>query len=202
MNIISRLKGIVLFVSLFYLTFYVPMSLTFYAPQWMKLNCNWHERCAMIGFDNAYKGIDELAAYFRHSDGLERFWTVKEKTHLKQVRGMFDKLLIGAVIALVMLVLTYDRKRASRYASINAVIILSLLLILPFFTTFWRDIFHPLLFNNKLWMNNRYDLSFYIMPRQFFKYTVALIIAVSVSLNIIIWLALRKSDTRDTKSSS
>ncbi len=192
MNILNRIKGIILFVSLFYLTFYIPMSLTFYAPQWMKLNCNWHERCKIIGYDNAYRGIDELASYFRHRGGLESFWTVKEKTHLKEVRGMFDKMLIGGAFALVMLILTYDRRRVPRYALINAAIILSLLLILPFFTTFWRDIFHPLLFKNNLWMNNRYDLSFYIMPRQFFKYTIALLIAISVSVNIILWLALRK----------
>jgi uncharacterized membrane protein len=197
MNILSRVKGIVLFVSLFYLTFYIPMSLTYYAPQWMKLNCNWHERCKAIGFDNAYKGIDELASYFRHQDGLERFWTLKEKTHLKEVRIMFDKMLIGAAIALVLLILTYDRNRVPRYALANAAIILCLLLVLPFFTTFWRDIFHPLLFNNKLWINNRYDLSFYIMPRQFFKYTIALLIAVSVSVNIVIWLALRKGKMKN-----
>ncbi len=196
MNILNRIKGIILFVSLFYLTFYVPMSLTFYAPQWMKLNCNWHERCKIIGYDNAYRGIDELASYFRHRGGLESFWTVKEKLHLKEVRGMFDKMLIGGVFALVLLIFTYDRRRVPRYALINAAIILSLLLILPFFTTFWRDIFHPLLFKNNLWMNNRYDLSFYIMPRQFFKYTIALLIAISVSANIVLWLALRKGATK------
>lgn len=196
MNILSRIKGVILFVSLFYLTFYVPMSLTFYAPQWMKLNCNWQERCKIIGYDNAYRGIDELASYFRHRGGLESFWTVKEKLHLKEVRGMFDKMLIGGALALVLLICTYDRKRVPRYALINAAIILSLLLILPFFTTFWRDIFHPLLFKNNLWMNNRYDLSFYIMPRQFFKYTIALLIAISVSVNIVLWLALRKGATK------
>ena len=196
MNILNRTKGIILFISLFYLTFYIPMSLTFYAPQWMKLNCNWHERCKIIGYDNAYRGIDELASYFRHRGELESFWTVKEKTHLKEVRGMFDKMLIGGAIALVLLILTYDRKRVPRYALINAAIILSLLLILPFFTTFWRDIFHPLLFKNNLWMNNRYDLSFYIMPRQFFKYTIALLIAISVSVNIVLWLGLRKGATK------
>jgi len=196
MNILNRIKGIILFVSLFYLTFYVPMSLTFYAPQWMKLNCNWHERCKIIGYDNAYRGIDELASYFRHRGGLESFWTVKEKLHLKEVRGMFDKMLIGGTFALVLLILTYDRKRVPRYALINTAIILSLLLVLPFFTTFWRDIFHPLLFKNNLWMNNRYDLSFYIMPRQFFKYTIALLVAISVSVNIVLWLALRKGVTK------
>ena len=169
------------------------MSLTFYAPQWMKLNCEWHERCGVIGYDTAYTGIDELASFFRHRGELDSFRTAKEKAHLKEVRGIFDRMLIGAVIALILLVLTYDRKKVSRNALINAAIILSLLLVLPFFTTFWRDVFHPLLFKNNLWMNNRYDLSFYIMPRQFFKYTIALIVTLSVTVNIVLWLVLRKS---------
>ncbi len=102
-------------------------------------------------------------------------------------------MLAAGAAALILLVLTYDRKRVARYALINAAIILSLLLVLPFFTTFWRDVFHPLLFKNNLWINNRYDLSFYIMPRQFFKYTVALLVLLSVAVNVILWLVLRRS---------
>lgn len=192
-RILNRLKGTALFVSLFYLTFYIPMSLTFYAPEWMKLNCEWHERCGVIGYDNAYRGIEELAAYFRHQGELLSFRTAKEKAHLKEVRGIFDRMLIGGVIALILLVLMYDRKKVSRYALINAAVILSLLLVLPFFATFWRDIFHPLLFKNNLWINNRYDLSFYIMPRQFFKYTIALLVLLSVTVNVVLWLVLRGS---------
>ena len=168
------------------------MSLTFYSPEWMKLNCEWHERCGAIGYDNAYRGIEELASYFRHQGELQSFRTAKEKAHLKEVRGIFDRMLIGGVIALILLILTYDRKKVSRYALINAAIVLSLLLVLPFFATFWRDIFHPLLFRNNLWVNNRYDLSFYIMPRQFFKYTIALLVLLSVSANVILWIVLRR----------
>lgn len=190
---IDRLKGTILFLSLFYLTFYIPMSLTFYAPLWMKLNCNWHDHCAIIGYENAYNGMEELASFFRHQGELDSFYTEKEKTHLTEVRGIFDRMFIIGVAAVILLALTYDRKRIGRYAIINAAIILSLLLVLPFFTTFWRDVFHPLLFSNNLWMNNRYDLSFYIMPRQFFKYTVALLVVLSVTLNIVVWLLCRKS---------
>ncbi|MEW6144829.1 MAG: DUF1461 domain-containing protein [Thermodesulfobacteriota bacterium] len=193
---IDRVKGLLLFVSLFYLTFYIPMALTFYFPQWMKLNCEWHERCGIIGYDNAYRGMEELSAFFRHHGGLDHFYTTKEKTHLTEVRGMFDKMLIIGIAAVVLLALTYDRKKIGRFALINAAIILSLLIVLPFFTTFWRDVFHPLLFRNNLWINNRYDLSFYIMPRQFFKYTVALIVLVSVAVNAAIWLSLRKGSKK------
>ena len=192
MKIIYKLKGIALFISLLYLTFYIPMSLTFYMPQWMKLNCGWHERCDKIGYDSAIRGIDELTAYFRHQGELQHFWTGKEKMHLEEVRGIFDKMLIVGLAAAVLIFLTFDRKRASRFALANAIIILSLLVVLPFFGTFWRDIFHPLIFKNDLWMNNRYDLSFYIMPRRFFMFTVALLIALCFGINAAIWLGLRR----------
>ncbi|MEQ9619346.1 MAG: DUF1461 domain-containing protein [Deltaproteobacteria bacterium] len=193
MRILNKLKGIALFISLLYLTFYIPMSLTFYMPQWMKINCGWHDRCDKIGYDDAYRGIEELTAYFRHQgEGLLHFWTWKEKTHLEEVRGIFDKLLIGGLAAAVLIFLTFDRRRASRYALANAIIILFLLVVLPFFGTFWKDIFHPLIFKNDLWMNNKYDLSFYIMPRRFFMYTVALLIALCFGINMAIWALLRR----------
>jgi len=172
------------------------MTITFYLPQWMALNCKWHDRCEVIGNERAIDGIDELASFFRHQGELDSFLTQKEKLHLKEVRGIFDKMFFLALISLVLLALTYDRKRVSRYALINSVIIIALLMILPFFGTFWKDIFHPLLFDNDLWQNNKYDLSFYIMPRVFFKYTVALLILLCFVINIAIWLALRRKETQ------
>lgn len=187
------IKGIFLFLSLFYLTFYLPMASTFYLPYWMKLNCEFHDRCEEIGEEESYNAISELSAFFRHQGGLDSFYTEKEKLHLEEVRGMFDNLLIAAIASVILLALSFDRRRASRFALINSALILLLLLVLPFFGTFWRDIFHPLLFKNNLWMNNQYDLSFYIMPRVFFKYTVALLTVVCFLINVAIWLGLRKS---------
>jgi integral membrane protein (TIGR01906 family) len=191
---LKKIKGLILFVSLLYLTFYIPMTLTFYFPQWMELNCGWHNRCEQIGNERSIKGINELASYFRHQGELNSFLTQKEKLHLKEVRGIFDKMLILGLVSLVILLLAYNRKRMSRYALINAAIIVVLLIVLPFFGTFWRDVFHPLLFDNDLWMNNKYDLSFYIMPREFFKYTVALLIILCFSINIALWLGLRSKN--------
>ena len=188
----KTIKATVLFISLLYITFYIPMALTFYAPAWMKFYCGFNERCEEIGIDEAEKGITELSAFFRHQGGLESFYTEKEKLHLTEVRGIFDSLFIAAAAGIILLILTFDRRRAARFALVNAVLILSLLLVLPFFGTFWRDIFHPLLFDNDLWMNNQYDLSFYIMPRAFFKYTVALLTVTCFLINILIWLGLRR----------
>lgn len=191
MAAINRIKAVLLFISLLYITFYIPMTLTFYLPQWMELNCDFHKRCEVIGSERAESGINELSSYFRHQGELDSFLTEKEKTHLKEVRGIFDKMFLAALISLVLIFLTYDRKRVARYTLINAAIILALLIVIPFFGTFWRDIFHPLLFDNDLWKNNRADLSYYIMPREFFKYTVALLIVLCFLINIAISLRLR-----------
>lgn len=192
MKFISRIKSVGLFLSLIYLTFYVPMTFTFYLPNWMEINCNWHERCRAVGTDRSEKGIRELAAFFRHQGELASFFTEKEKQHLAEVRVIFDKMFLLGLISLLILILFYNKKKLSRFALINAVIILCLLIVLPFFGTFWRDIFHPLIFDNNLWKNNKYDLSYYIMPRVFFKYTVALLILLCFSINTAICLGLRK----------
>jgi uncharacterized membrane protein len=189
---VSTLKGIILFPTLFYLTVYAPLVFIVYLPYWYKINCNWNERCDMIGYERAETGFDDLTSFFLHKGELVSFWTKKEKLHLAEVRDMFDKMFVIAIICVICLILTFDRGRVSRFAIANSAIILAFLVVLPFFTTFWREVFHPLLFNNQLWMNNRSDLSFYIMPRQFFKYTTVLLVASSVILNLAIWSLSRK----------
>ena len=146
----------------------------------------------MIGYERAEKGFDDLTSFFLHKGELVSFWTKKERLHLAEVRDMFDNMFKIAIICVIALIMTFDRRRVSRFAIANSAIILGFLVVLPFFTTFWRDVFHPLLFNNQLWMNNRFDLSFYIMPRQFFKYTTVLLIAASVILNLAIWSLARR----------
>ena len=187
----DRIKAVGLFISLIYLTFYIPMTFTFYFPQWMEINCDWHKRCQIVGTERSEKGIKELASYFRHQGELNSFLTEKEKLHLKEVRGIFDKMFFLGIFALLIIIFTYQRKRLARYALINSAIIICLLIVIPFFGTFWREIFHPLLFDNELWQNNKFDLSYYIMPRVFFKYTVALLIVSCFLINIGIWLGLR-----------
>jgi len=164
------------------------------------MNCEWHGRCRVIGIERAESGINELAAFFRHQGELDSFLTYKEKLHLKEVRGIFDTMFFVGFLSILGIIFTYKRKLVSRFALINAAIIICLLIVLPFFGTFWHDIFHPLLFDNDLWQNNRYDLSYYIMPRVFFKYTVGLLIILCFFINIIIWLALRKKSSTSVEN--
>jgi len=192
-NLVNRIKKIVLFTSLFYLGVYIPLIFIVYLPYWYRVNCNWHPRCEAVGYERAESGINDLTSFFLHKGDLATFSTKKEKLHLAEVRNIFDKMFLAFFISLILLILTFDRRSIATYALINCGIILSFLLILPFFATFWRDIFHPILFDNELWKNNRFDLSYYIMPRQFFKYTVALLITASCLFNLFTWLAFRRS---------
>ncbi|MDA2919288.1 DUF1461 domain-containing protein [Desulfobacterota bacterium AH_259_B03_O07] len=190
--LVNRIKKIVLFPALFYLGVYIPLIFIVYLPYWYKLNCNWHPRCEEIGYEKTVNGINDLTSFFLHKGDLTTFLTKKEKLHLAEVRDLFDKMFVMFFVSLILLILTFERRRVAKYALINIGIILSFLVILPFFATFWRDIFHPILFHNELWKNNRFDLSYYLMPRQFFKYTIVLLIASSCILNFLIWFAFRR----------
>lgn len=185
-------KLFILFVSLFYLSFYIPLTLIVYMPYWYKLNCNFYTRCEEIGYERSYRGIDELTSFFLHRGELTSFLTKKEKLHLTEVRGTFDEMIYIGIIAIILLIITFERRWISRFAIINTLIILSLLVVLPFFKTFWTEVFHPILFDNDLWKNNRFDLSFYIMPRKFFMYTMVLLIVTCSLLNLVTWYVFKK----------
>jgi len=192
-NIISFTKGFILFLTLLYLTIYLPLMMVIYFPTWQKLNCRWHPRCSMVGLQTAYTGMDELSSFFRHRGNLiSEQWTAKEKHHLTDVRKILDVLFLSALVSLAALILTFNRRRLSRFAIINAAVILSALAIIPVFARFWRNVFHPLLFSNRMWLNTFHDFSFYIMPRQYFKYTMVLLIVSSFLLNFLIWISLRE----------
>ena len=181
------IKNILVFISLFYLTFYIPFVLTAYNPYWMKYNCGLHGRCEKIGEDNAVSVIGNLTSFLMHKEDLGDSWRINEKIHLKEVRFIFDVMFIGAfAAALVLIILRNKRARLYKFALINILIALCLLVVLPNFKTFWRDIFHPLLFDNELWKVTRRDMLYYVTPRAFFKVTTAVIISAWVLLNILI----------------
>jgi hypothetical protein len=116
-------------------------------------------------------------------------WTLKEKSHLHDVRNITDGLIVGTLIALPFFVTGFSTKNAGRSGGINCIIILSFLLVIPFFPYFWRHIFHPLLFTNRNWLNTPMDFSYYLFPRVFFKYTMLMIIFMSSLINAAAWSA-------------
>lgn len=179
-------------ISLFYLGLYIPVTLMTYFPQWYTFNCKLHPRCNNIGYPLAQKYIDELTGFFLHKNDLTGDWTAKEKLHLAEVRDILDVLSMMAIICIVLLIFLFNRAAISKCARVNTIIILSLLLLLPFFKTFWLKIFHPLLFDNNLWKNNYLDCSYYIIPRAFFKHSIIFLVAFSSILNWILWFSFRR----------
>jgi uncharacterized membrane protein len=189
---VKKIRTTLLGISLFYLGLYIPVALMTYFPHWYTFNCKLHPRCNYIGYPLAQKYIDELTGFFLHKNDLIGNWTGKEKLHLAEVRDILDFLAVMAIISIVLLIWLFNRSAISKCALVNMIIILSLLLLLPFFKTFWLKIFHPLFFDNDLWKNNYRDCSYYIMPRAFFKHSIILMVSFAASLNGILWLYFKK----------
>jgi hypothetical protein len=146
-----------------------------------------------MGYERVDSGIKEFSRFLRHQGELTSiFWTGKEKAHLLEVRDIADNMFILSLFAFLGLLLSFHVGRISYFALVNAIIILSLLAVLPVFGVFWRQVFHPIFFQNQLWMNTQFDFSYYIMPRLFFKNTTALLIIASSGINFLIWLCLRR----------
>ncbi|MCP4154515.1 MAG: DUF1461 domain-containing protein [bacterium] len=192
------MKRIVLGISLLYFTLYIPTAFMSYSPLWYMFNNKIHSRVRLIGYDKAQQYTGQLTNFFLHGDHLPDHWTAKERKHLADVRNILDYLALFALLSTISIIATYNRKTIASSAGINVAIILSLLLLLPFFAAFWVNVFHPFLFDNNLWRNNYLDHSFYIMPRVFFKYSMIFLISTASLLNTTLWFFLKKEDQKPT----
>lgn len=185
------------FLLLFWL-FCLPLAFSIYTPWPYQTNCHWNERCAQLGEQKTAQSISELTGFFRHQkDTLAPPWTNKEFRHLLEVRGIYDG--VFTVFALISLGFLADlawrastRQHWHQYARsalfISAGLLVTALLIAPFFSTFWMEVFHPLLFDNELWRTNPRDISWYLMPKAFFLRVIIFICLITLLGN---WLLYR-----------
>lgn len=158
------------------LALWLPIAAITYLPGWHAASCDWHDRCASYGSEAAFERIDELRVFMQHRTELSPVaWTPKERAHLHEVRGMLDQ---AALIALLGALVFFHGTAAERARSARIVMlaVAACVIVLPFFGTFWRDVFHPLLFDNQNWRTRPADTSYWIMPRLYFMYTTALVI--------------------------
>lgn len=165
-------------LGLFALTLWLPIAAITYLPGWHAASCDWHPRCDnyAYGHEGAQQRIVELRAFMQHRDVLPPlYWTVKEESHLAEVRGMLDTFAFAALLGALVFFHGSAAERA-RTARIAMLAIAACVIVLPFFGTFWRDVFHPLLFDNQGWRNYPQDTSYWVMPRVYFQYTTALVI--------------------------
>lgn len=187
----GRVRTLVCGVSLFFMTFWLPVAAAIYTPFWYDLSCRWHGRCALLEEGQPHVLVRELTSYLAHTGTLEDpDWSEKERQHLSEARARLDVATMGAVAALLLLGFMATATLLRRCALVNLALFPLLTGILPFFKTFWRDLFHPLFFSNNLWLNTPLDLSYYLMPRRFFFWTIAMGIACAVVINASILLVV------------
>lgn len=184
-------RGLLLFASLLYLTIYLPLTFMIYLEPWYFINCNWHPRCERLGMENVEVAVEELTRFFMHNGELVTRWTPKEQTHLLEVRNIYDGMFLAFFPALAAFIWTFERRLVRRFAWVNIGIVVTCVVVLPFFRDFWNEVFHPLLFDNELWRTDPGDISWYVTPRVFFFHsTIALIIVISL-INLAVALGLR-----------
>lgn len=188
----QRLLNIFAGVVLFWVCVYPLLAVQIYTPWWYQASCVWHERCEQLGQAKAEQAISELSQFWQHRGELSSMWTPKEQAHLLEVRPMFDAIFWVFLLAVLLGMKLITRVNISGLALGNALSILSLLLLLPFFEYFWIDVFHPLLFDNMNWNNTRADISWYLMPKSLFFFGLIALIAWVFTVNMLIWLRTRK----------
>ena len=200
LSIVAKLRTGLMPLVLLYLLVCIPLGLTVYTPYAYQWYCPINPRCELISASFAQQSMQQLTDFLQHQTArLFPPWSHKENLHMLEVRGMYDK--AAGLFGLLLLWISYDvwqpnaRIRYQRHLRHSSYMILGLvlacLLIMPFFQYFWLHIFHPLLFNNQLWRIDQSDVSWYLMPRQFFMWVIGFIVAASLLLHVLLWWSLR-----------
>lgn len=172
-------RTLLAWLGLVFFSIWLPVAVVAWVPGWHEASCDWHDRCAQYGLDDARDRISELRGFLQWRNELDATrWTEKERTHLAEVRSILGTFSVLALLGALVFIHTdpMQRARTARWAMLLAAVCV---IVLPFFGSFWRDIFHPLLFRNTLWLNEPTDTSWWIMPRIYFHYTTALVIGVA-----------------------
>lgn len=183
-----------------YLLVCLPLALTVYTPYAYQLYCPINPRCALLSESFAQQSMLQLADFFQHQiPRLLPPWSHKEHLHMLEVRDMYD--VAAGLFVLVLLWIGYDSQQPNAIARYHQYVrhslwlslglLLVCLLIMPFFQYFWMQIFHPLLFNNELWRTDRADISWYLMPREFFMGVIGFIVVSSLLLHLLLLAVLR-----------
>lgn len=202
MQFLIRFKAFAFPILFLLWLFFIPLAAVIYTPWSYQVNCHWNPRCEQLGSANTISRSEELASFFRHQSSTLASppWSDKEVKHLTEVRGMYDHafwlfmLLTG--IFLLDLWLSKRLSRYQHYAVISRNILLALLVLMlaisPFFRFFWMQVFHPLVFSNELWRTDPQDISWYLMPSQYFLWVIVFLLASTLLLNQLLVYLLPK----------
>lgn len=192
----QRIKNILLFLSLLFVTLYIPLSYTIYSSNWYEINYNFQDTYEVFGVNQTNLLTNDLIGYFEHKNELSNtLWSEKEKAHFEDVRAIYDVLFVLFFASLISIGLLFNKERVFRYSKINIIVILSLLIVLPFFGYFWNYVFHPLLFSNDFWIMSPNDVSYYlfgIVDNGFFVRSFVFIIVIGILENLFSYYLCKK----------
>lgn len=179
--------------ALFFVSFTLPLGFLVLTTEWYDFNCQFHTRCERFGKAELMAHAEQLPRYFLHLAELEGRWSLTERLHMADVRRIYDSVALLALIAIAVcgLVLKKRPEWFGRVALWNVFIILGLLAILPVFGYFWKHIFHAVLFTNEYWKTSRADVSWYLMPRVYFRNAFILMVAAAALINLTVYFAWR-----------
>lgn len=105
----QRIKHIIFFLSLFYITIYIPLSITIYSQNWYEFNYNQQEPYSTMNKQTKINFTQNLINYFYHKEQLNDKWSFKEKLHFKEVRQIFDILFFIFVANIISLLLFFKK---------------------------------------------------------------------------------------------
>lgn len=186
--------------------FFIPLAALIYTSWSYPLNCHWNPRCEPLGMPKVELSSHELASFFRHQLAVLPTppWSEKELQHLTEVRGIYDQVfwLFVVITVLFILDLLINKQvcRYRRYAIHSRNLMLGLLVLMlaisPFFRFFWMEIFHPLVFSNELWRTDPNDISWYLMPGNYFLRVILFLLATTLVLNQLLIFLLPKDKNR------
>jgi len=183
----KKIKEIILFFSLLFLTLYIPLSFTIYSNFWYEFNYNNQDTYNQIEKNKTINSTNNLINFFKHKEDLNFNWNEKEKLHMYEVRNIYDILFFIGIISIISLSKLFNFKLIRKFSKINLYYNLFLILLIPIFQFFWNKIFHLILFNNDLWIINSNDISYYLFPINFFINSLIFIILISIILNLILY---------------
>ena len=192
--VIAGLSVSLLCVVIFSSLFISAFDRTFYEEQFQKNGA--YERFGSRAMDAA----DNLMGYLKGENELSDFFNKKEKTHMADVKRLFDAaylvLWVAAVCAFALLILASRLWQGSflkflllsMIATMGLAVFLSTIgfLITSDFGPFWTG-FHEVLFSNDLWiMDAATDNIILLFPESFFRNMVLTIMIRSLAVTTIL----------------
>ncbi|PID48996.1 MAG: hypothetical protein CR991_09105 [Proteobacteria bacterium] len=196
----TRLKNWLLPPLLLFWLICLPLALLVYTPWAYQVNCHWNKRCERLGTELSKRSMLEISQFFRHQYQLQSPWSETEQLHMQEVRVIYDSSFL--VFALISLLLLLEWRFGGGVAQLGrhakgslwliGILSAAIALLSPFFSYFWMEIFHPLVFDNERWRTTPQDISWYLMPKNFFL-RVSIFIALSALLLNLLLIRLLPS---------